>query len=232
MTGWGSRRRAARLLCAAATLALASTAGIAQTAPAQSQPQPQPPPPDAAELDPSAPLAPLPDLGVDWPDLNAKDSTAPAPAAGQTKPADEAAGTMRYTWALEGLSSIGGAEDLVKAFKQQAALEADRKDPANAAQIGRRSRTDADLLAELLRSLGYYDAVVEPRTERVADGLQVILAADPGQQYRFASVELPGLERAGEDAAKLRNVFNVKAGDPVIAQDVIAGGVALTRMLG
>ena len=37
---------------------------------------------------------------------------------------------------------------------------------------------------------------------------------------------------AGSDAAKLRDVFAVKAGDPVIAQDVIAGGLALTTALG
>src|SRR5437868_7307661 len=220
MSGWGSMGRAARLLCAAATLPLASTAA------AQTVPPPQPP--DAAELDPSAPLDPMPDLGVAWPDLNAKDTTAPAPK----KASAESAGELRYTWMLEGLSSIGNAEDLLKAFEQQSALEANRKKPANAAQIGRRSRADADLLAELLRSQGYYDAVVEPRTQRVAGGLQIVLAADPGQQYRFASVELPGLEAAGEDAAKLRNIFNVKAGDPVIAQDVIAAGLALTSALG
>ena len=34
------------------------------------------------------------------------------------------------------------------------------------------------------------------------------------------------------DAAKLRASFGVKAGDPVIAQDVIAGGPALTQALG
>ena len=56
------------------------------------------------------------------------------------------------------------------------------------------------------------------------DALRVILTADPGQQYRFASVELPGLDAAGPDAAKLRDAFAVKAGDPVIAADVIAGG--------
>jgi translocation and assembly module TamA len=225
MTGWGSRRRAARLLCAAATLTLASAAGLAQTT-QQSPPQP----PDAAELDPSAPLAPLPDLGVEWPDLNAKDSTAPAAAA--TKQPDEGASEVRYTWTIEGLASFGNAEDLLKTFRQQSALEANRKKPANAAQIGRRSRADADLLAELLRSQGYYDAVVEPSTERVAGGLQVVLTADPGQQYRFASVELPGLKAAGEAAAKLRDKFAVKAGDPVIAEDVIAGGAALTIALG
>src|SRR3954452_14678732 len=228
MTGRGSAWGAARLLCAAALLPLASTA-LAQTV----QPEPQPPPPDAAELDPSAPLAPLPDLGVEWPDLNTKDTTAQAPAAAATAQArDEGASQIHYTWILEGLAGVGNAEDLLKAFKQQSALEADRKNPANAAQIGRRSRADADLLAELLRSQGYYDAVVEPRTERVPGGLQVILTADAGQQYRFASVELPGLEAAGEDAPKLRNVFAVKAGDPVIAQDVIAGGAALTIALG
>src|SRR4051794_18621093 len=228
MTGRGSAWGAARLLCAAAMLPLASTA-LAQTV----QPEPQPPPPDAAELDPSAPLAPLPDLGVEWPDLNTKDTTAQAPAAAATAQAsDEGASQIHYTWILEGLAGVGNAEDLLKAFKQQSALEADRKNPANAAQIGRRSRADADLLAELLRSQGYYDAVVEPRTERVGARLQVVLTADPGQQYRFASVELPGLEAAGEDAAKLRDVFGVRSGDPVIAQDVIGGGAALTTALG
>ncbi|HZC37328.1 MAG TPA: BamA/TamA family outer membrane protein, partial [Sphingomicrobium sp.] len=226
MTGWGSRPRAARLLCAAGTLTLASTAGVAET----TQPQAPPQPPDAAELDPSAPLAPLPDLGIAWPDLNAKDTTAPAPATAQ--PSDEGASEVRYTWTIEGLASFGNAEDLLKAFRQQSALEANRKKPTNAAQIGRRSRADADLLAQLLRSQGYYDAMVEPSTERVPGGLQVVLTADPGQQYRFASVELPGLEAAGEDAAKLRDKFAVKAGDPVIAEDVIAGGAALTVALG
>jgi translocation and assembly module TamA len=222
--------RAARLLCAAATLPFAATAAIAQTSPGQ---QPASPP-DAADLDPSAPLAPMPDLGVDWPDLNAKDTEPGPPASPATtaQQSTESASQVRYTWSIEGLAGLGSSEDLLKAFRQQSALEADRKDPANAAQIGRRSRADADLLAELLRSLGYYDAAVEPRTERVAGGLQVILTADPGQQYRFASVELPGLEAAGDDAAKLRNAFNVRAGDPVIAQDVIAGGTALTNVLG
>src|SRR5438067_13659885 len=121
MTGWGSRRRAARLLCAAATLTLVSTASFAQTAPAQpqpqSQPQPQPPPPDAAELDPSAPLAPLPDLGVDWPDLNARDTTAPAPAMVTAQQSDEGASEVRYTWTLDGRSSFGNAADLLKTFQ-------------------------------------------------------------------------------------------------------------------
>jgi translocation and assembly module TamA len=213
---------------------LAAAPALAQTAPVA---QPQPAPGASDELDPNAPLAPMPDLGVDWPDLNAKDESLPAetaaPAAEQ--PSDqttEASGTSRYTLTVEGLSSVGSAEDLLAQFRKQSTLEAERKKPANAAQIGRRASADADLLAQLLRSQGYYDAMVEPRTERSGNNLKVILAADPGVQYRFASVELPGLDAAGADAEKLRSAFAVKAGDPVIAQDVIAAGIALTQKLG
>ena len=227
MTGRGLSVGASRLLCAAGCCALAAAPALGQTAP-------PPPPSEPGELDPNAPLAPMPDLGVEWPDLNATEPTPnPEPAASAEKPqTTEAAGTVRYTVQVEGLSSIGNAEELIAAFRKQSTLEAERKDAANAAQIGRRASADSDLLSQLLRSQGYYDAVVEPRTERSGDALRVILAAEPGAQYRFASVELPGLGAAGPEAAKLRETFAVKAGDPVIAKDVIDAGVALTTALG
>jgi translocation and assembly module TamA len=238
MSGRGSwaRSAVARLLCAAAAAALAGVPALAQPAPAPvpAPPAPQTPP---AELDPSEPLDPLPGLGVEWPDLNAKDE-APAPAeAAPSQPTAAAAaaepeGERRYSMRVEGLASVGNSAELLTAFRKQSALEADRKKPANAAQIDRRSRADSDLLAELLRSQGYYDAMVEPRTERSGDALVVVLQVEPGQQYRFASVELPGLEAAGPEAAKLRDTFAVKAGDPVIATDVIAGELALRTALG
>ena len=226
---------AARLLCAAAAAALCASRSAAQT--------PPPEPVGPAELDPNAPMAPMPDLGVAWPDLNAADTTpaqnpapqeaaVPGPSKGKGKQAADGTGNIRYDWIIEGLGPVGDDEDFLKAFRQQSALEADRKDPANAAQVERRSRADADLLAELLRSQGYYDAVVEPRTEGTDGILRVVLAVEPGPQYRFASVELPGLDAAGPEAAKLRDAFAVKAGDPVIAQDVIVGGLALTHSLG
>ncbi|MFL6727664.1 MAG: autotransporter assembly complex protein TamA [Sphingomicrobium sp.] len=235
MSGRGSRRGAARLLCAAAVAAWWPGHADAQATQAQQAP---PPPPDAAELDPSAPLAPLPDLGVAWPELNARETVAApvaAPTSSQKKPVRniaEGAGNARYIVQVEGVAAIGDAEDLLRRFRQQSALEAERKDAANAAQIGRRAAADADLLTELLRGQGYYDAAVEARTEKASDALRVILSAEPGQQYRFASVDLPGLDAAGADAARLRNAFGVNPGDPVIASDVIAGGLALTRALG
>ena len=193
------------------------------------------PPPDAAELDPNAPLDPMPGLGIAWPELDARE-TAPPAAAAPTKRKGHAVavtvGDIRYTVQVEGLGSVGDSEELLRAFRQQSALEAERKDPANAAQIGRRANADADLLTQLLRADGYYDAAVEPRTEKVGNALSVVLTADPGSQYHFASVDLPGLDSAGPEAARLRDSFAVKAGDPVVATDVIAAGVSLTTALG
>lgn len=234
MSGRGSSVRAARLLCAAAASAFAAPA-LAQTTPQPPAPQP---PPDAAELDPNAPLDPLADLGVVWPDLKASDTALPAPATTTAKGMRQAqrpsdgTGDIRYTVQIEGLGPIGNAEAVLREFRRQSALEAERKDPANAAQIGRRAGADADLLAQLLRSQGYYDAAVEASTEKNGDALRVVLTADPGQQYHFASVELPGLDAAGPDAAQLKNAFAVDPGDPVIATNVIAGSLALTQALG
>ena len=122
--------------------------------------------------------------------------------------------------ALEG---VGDSAAILETFRKQSALEGDRKKSANTAQVSRRSRADSALLGEILRSQGYYDAMVEPRIDGASGGLQVILEASPGDQYRFASVELPGLEAAGEDYEKLRDSFAVKKGDPVIAESDAAG---------
>jgi translocation and assembly module TamA len=234
MVGRGSRLYAARLLCAAASASVASAPAFSQTAsPPASQSTP-----DAAQLDPNAPLAPLPELGIPWPDLKPSETAPPASVTTtvkgkkQTEAVASDAGAIRYTIEVDGLAPLGNAEDLLRQFRAQSALEAERKDAANAAQIGRRANADADLLEQILRSQGYYDADVEPSTEKAGAALRVILTADPGPQYRFASVDLPGLQAAGLDAARLSNSFGVKAGDPVIAADVIAGGLALTQALG
>jgi translocation and assembly module TamA len=233
MFGAGSARRAARLLCAAASSALAASTTFAQTAPPP--PAAANPAPDAAELDPSAPLDPMSDLSVDWPDLNAKDepppNTSPTPNA-PTQASAEPQGDRHYTLQVEGLAGIAQGEDLLKTFRQQSALETNRKKPANAAQLERRSRADGELLEELLRSQGYYDANVEPSTTTSGDTIQVVLTAEPGQQYRFGSVTLPGLEAAGPESERLRKAFAVSPGDPVNAQNVIAAGAALKTALG
>ncbi len=203
------------------------------------------PPIDPSELDPSAPLEPMPDLGVEWPDLNTPDP-APPPEAQGVAPADAAAATetaaeavednataRRATWSISGLEGVEEANVILVEFEKRSVLREERKDEANAAQVDRRARNDAELLAELLRSQGYYDASVEPRIATRAADYAVDLAAVPGARYRFESVELPGLDHAaGEEAARLRDAFSVKAGDAVVAEQVLAAGVALQVALG
>ena len=226
MREWGRRGLAA---WAAAALACPCASALAQT-------------PGSAELDPTAPLEPLPDLGVEWPDMDAPDAPAPieepdvaptesveAPPAGIDLDSSEA---RRYSVGIVGLEGVDGGPELVVAFDAQSALRKGRGESSNAAQIDRRSRADAELLAELLRSRGYYDAAVMPRIEATQAMIQVVLEAEPGRQYTFGSVELPGLEAAGEPAVSLRQAFSVQPGEPVIAQDVLDAGTALQLALG
>ena len=196
-------------------------------------------PPSGAEIDPTAPLEPLPDLGVEWPDLDAAPQQPVAPPVSGAVPepapppavADDLGAERRYTVVITGLEEVAD-EQLRQRFREGSTLEGDRNRSANAAQIDRRARADAELLAELLRSRGYYDAAVTPTVETAADGLRVQLAAQPGAQYRFVEVSLPGLEQAGEEAGLLRDSFAVKEGEPVVAEDVIAAGAALKLALG
>nr|WP_294849286.1 BamA/TamA family outer membrane protein [uncultured Sphingomonas sp.] len=201
---------------------------------------------DPTELDPTAPLDPMPDLGVEWPDMNQPDPAPPPMEQGVDADAakdavEEAAQTVadaaavrNYRWRISGIDKIEASDEIMAGFDERSTLREERKEAANAAQIDRRARADAELLVELLRSEGYYDAAVDPRIGIGSDQtVEVELAAQPGQRYAFASVELPGLDQAaGDEASKLRDAFAVKAGDPVVAQKVIDAGVALQVALG
>ncbi|WP_114228346.1 MULTISPECIES: BamA/TamA family outer membrane protein [Sphingomonas] len=226
---------------AALTAGLAGAPAAAQGVPETAAPTPAsapvPPPTAGAAIDPSAPLDPMPDLGVAWPDLGKPDAAVPGIPAATTTPApsrvDQLAEERRYAYAITGL----GPEDeanrlLLRRFRLSSALQGDRNKSANAAQLDRRARADAELLAQLLRATGHYDAVVEPSVAAAGNQVRITLAAKPGPRYRFEAVELPGLEGAGSDAAALRQAFAVKAGDPVDADQVIAAGLALQVALG
>ena len=229
-----SRAIALRWLMGGVGLALAASPVCAQV-----------PSPDPNELDPSAPLDPMPDLGVEWPDMNQPDPPPPpevegvAPEAAQdvteetAERVEDIAATRPYRWTISGIESLPDAEAVRAGFDERSVLEGDNDNAANAAQIDRRARADAELLTELLRAQGYYDALVEPTIEVAGTALTVQLTATPGPLYRFESVELPGLEEAaGNEAGALREAFAVKAGDPVVAQNVIGAGVGLQVALG
>jgi translocation and assembly module TamA len=175
-------------------------------------------------LDPTAPLAPMPDIGVAWPELG--DETAAAPSATAT----DAAAETRYTWDVEGIDQVA-TPLLRQRFDELSTLNANDGKPANAAQLDRRAREDADLLKTLLRGEGFYDARVATRIEAGASP-RVVIEATPGTLYTFNGVSLDGVAAAGPKADELRAAFGVKADDPVNADAVVAGQAALTTTIG
>ena len=179
-----------------------------------------------APLDPSVPLKPLPEIGAP------EQQQAPISPTPDTSVAATSA-EHEYEVQLDGLSDAGTPE-LITQFRQLSSLEEGRKSAANAAQIDRRAREDANLLVELLRAHGYYDAVVDPEITPAEpkQRVRVTLHAEPGEVYRFADIRLPGLDAAGPDTAALRDAFGVKPNDPVTAEEVIKGEGALTVELG
>lgn len=183
-----------------------------------------------APLDPAAPLDPMPGLSVDWPAIEEEPGAAISEVP-DTSIAD-ASSERSYIVRLEGLDEI--EQGLREQFDQLSTLEANRDDPANAAQIDRRAREDADLLAELLRANGYYDALVETRVESQQADARVIvtLSVQPGPLYRFSEINLPGIEQAGADVPALREALGLDPNDPVNSTAVTTGEAALKIELG
>ena len=185
------------------------------------------PPPPPSELDPQAPLAPLPGLGVAWPDLKVRDPLE-APAAATD---DATAETPRYRVTLAG---VEGLPHVREQFDALSVLRKDENRPANSAQIDRRARDDIDLLGTIMQSEGYYDAVVDSdvKPAKAGERVQVTLTVTPGRQYDFSAVRLNGLEAAGAQATTLREAYGVKQNSPVVAEDVIEGRARLVEKLG
>ncbi len=174
-------------------------------------------------LDPSAPLADMPDIGVAWPELG------PEPATAETRTTP--IGETRYAWKIEGMDGIGSAL-LHQRFAELSVLDQHDGEPANVAQLDRRAREDSELLITLLKGEGYYDARVATRVEQGQGNLLVVLEAEPGAVYRLKGVTVAGVNAAGDKAEALRNAFGVKTEDAVNADRIAEGEAALTAEVG
>lgn len=215
----------------AAALLLSCATARAQDAPTSALP------PAIAETPPSAPiadsptdLAPMPDIGVDWPDPARIDA---APAAGPTEVKGIAADRLqRYRVVLEGAEPLGAA--FRARFDELSALVTNQSKAANAAQINRRARDDEDLVRQLLAAQGHYDgrvvAIVNNTPESGETVVRVMVT--PSDAFHFGTVTLPGLDAAGKEAPALAEKFAVKPGDVVDAGAVLAAVTAFKVELG
>ncbi len=199
-------------LIASIVSAPAGAQQAAGTAPAPALPAEQP-------IDPAAPLADMPDIGVAWPELPPQTAAAQQATAAQT-------GETRYAWRIDGLDDMASPL-LRERFAALSVLDQNDGEAANAAQLDRRAREDSTLLVTLLRAQGYYDAEVEPRIDTVDGRPLVILTATPGPIYRLKEVTIDGVAAAGDKATALRDAFGVKPDDPVDADRITTGEAKL-----
>ncbi|BAV64360.1 outer membrane protein assembly factor [Sphingobium cloacae] len=225
-------------------------------APGTVRAQSAPPAPEPVE-EQALPLDPMPDIGVDWPDMGQPDRVEPLPAEPQAEAADpdgavvveapdleaqpveqspaftDAGEERRYSVALHGVEGIADDQFNLR-FKELSALSQGEKRRANLAQINRRLKEDRDLLDQLLRAKGYYAARIRGSVSPPpagSDRLAVRFDVVPGTQYRLSSVDLMGLEGTGPREPKLREAFPVKVGDPVDADRIVAGRDSLSTAL-
>ncbi|WP_343346393.1 BamA/TamA family outer membrane protein [Sphingomicrobium sp. XHP0239] len=198
-------------------------------------------PPPLVEIDPDAPLDPLPGLDLDWPEIRGEeadpefepleDLLAEEDEASANEEALLEADIRDYRWELVGLPD-DEAESIETDFDILSTLETSG-DADNAAQIDRRAQTDLLLLESILDSRGYYAATIDLSYVPQGEALLVRYTVDPGQQFRFTDVQFPGLSAAQDgDEAALREAYGIGEGDAVVAADVIGGTVALTNELG
>ena len=222
-----------RVLPRGAYLFVAAGMVLAGTAPVRAQESAGQIPPAQTQSDsliPSDPLAPLPDLGVAWPDLDDRSDEMidgqPAPETAATGPAER-----RYSVRLDGIDEV--KSDLLRTrFDELSVLKKNDGEPANGAQIDRRAREDAELLQQLLRAEGYYDARVRPLVEPAGDRLVVTLRTRLGDIYQLSDVDISGVERAGDRTDELTAAFGVDQQDPANADNIVAGEEALRAEAG
>ena len=210
------------LLCRVAPVAL--TVALAVATPVHAQGAPAPAAPMLATdtpLDPESPMAEMPDIGVEWPDL-------PAEEAGEQAAGIDSADEQgrRYSVNLAGVPAAS-ENQIAQRFDALSALKTGDSKPANVAQIDRRARDDAALLAELLRADGYYDARVDSEIEAIDDRIAVTLTIEPGPLYTFGEIRVSGLDENGS----LREAFNVNVQDSVDADDVTLAETTLKAKL-
>ncbi|HMT43780.1 MAG TPA: BamA/TamA family outer membrane protein [Chakrabartia sp.] len=184
------------------------------------------PPAAPPVIDAEAPLDAMPDIGVAWPDMA-------TPVTGEEAPPEQAAdlSERRYKVVLDGVEALA-ATPVRERFETLSALKAGEKNPANSAQIQRRIRQDSTLLDTILRASGHYDAQIDSQVETGADGALIVhLIVTAGPLYRFDTVAITGLDKAGAQQEEFASILGIEEQDAVDADDVTGGTEALQRTM-
>ena len=135
---------------------------------------------------------------------------------------------IRYAVKVEGLDQV----KLEDEFRALSALEKGDGKGANGAVIAARATEDEGLALRLLKSEGYYDAVVSSLVEPVANQpgrATATISASPGPRYAFGSIAIEGPETIPPGMA--REILKLQSGDPIVAATVEGAEAGISLQL-
>ncbi len=185
---------------------------VPQTEPAQPVPVIATATPDAALTEPLPSLA---TFDVEPPQAVAEEDAKPAPA-------------IRYTVVIEGLDKVGLEDE----FRGLSALQEGDGKGANGAVIAARAREDEALALRILKSEGYYDAVVTSLVEPVKDQpgrATATISAAAGARYALGDITVEG--PATVPPGMPREILALKSGDPIVAAAIEAAEAGISLQL-
>ncbi len=129
-------------------------------------------------------------------------------------------------------------DEFIDRFEALSTIEELGDDQDNIAQLAARARADEDLLGQMLRTYGYYDAQVtrtvggiRPGEGEASEEPKVRFDIVPGVRYRFGTIDLGNLGQA-PDYQSLRAAFGIQAGDPVSSDAIVREQSDLDHALG
>lgn len=186
-------------------------------------------------LDPE--LADLPEITVPWPDdlelprlaplepdeepvefVTFDEEIPPLPAGSEQRISDE----LVLVFPAEN-SLFPEREELLERFNALSTIK-QTEDDDNLARLAVQARGDEELLQQMLRVYGYYDAQVIRSVGEAEGGVEAGVEGDldrpaarfdiiPGVRYRFGAVDLGNIATAGDAFAQLRAAFEIQPGD-------------------
>lgn len=183
-------------------------------------------------LDPASPMDETTDIAVEWPDDLALPELVELPPDNSIEFAEieqpqepilarSALVQIDPTLVLalpDDPSQFPVRDEFLRRFEQLSTIEELSSASDNIAQLSAQARADEELLGELLRALGYYDAQVVRTIGAAEEGAgvpgqpQVRFDIVPGARYRFGAIDLGALDTA-PDSAVLRDAFGIQPGD-------------------
>lgn len=184
---------------------------------------------EETELDPADPAIdePLPSL----------ENFAAEPLSGDSIPEPENADNLvSYAVQIDGLKADGEHTAILdrinRRFRDLSSLSLSGGSAEGRSIINAKARADQQLLLDILSSEGFYDGKVNlssKRDETKGGVVQIEFRIRPDQRYRLGSIVFDAPADVTESL--IRPNFPMKAGDPIVADDVVAAEAQISLAL-